>query len=163
VGAVSDAAARAIDLLRARIGEEEPPSDWYLVDQDQIDRFASATADHNFMHVDPDEARLRSPYGVTVAHGFLTLALISHFVKQVPARTPDPYAGVVARINRGLNRVRFVAPVRVNARIRGRCTLVAAERKNATSLDVAYGVTVDIEHQERPACVAEYLLRLVYR
>ena len=109
----------SLQSLREYVGREIATTGWLLVTQERIDKFAEATGDRQWIHVDPDRARLESPYRTTIAHGFLTLSLISHFVReaiQVPA-------GVRQTINYGLNRVRFPAPVRAGEKIRARIRL----------------------------------------
>ena len=152
----------AFEIFRQQLGEALPPSDWIAVDQTRIDQFADATDDRNFIHVDPEASAQGSPYGVTIAHGFLTLSLLSHLTTLIPAADPDPFAGALVRINYGLNRVRFVCAVKVDSRIRARWKPVDVVLKDDSAVHVTYDVTIDIEHEKRPACVAEWILRLVY-
>jgi acyl dehydratase len=136
-------------------------SEWTRVDQAQIDKFADATLDHQFIHVDPERAK-STPWGTTIAHGFLTLSLLP-YLESISAR-PDPeaYTGVVMGINYGLDRVRFPAPVKVGSRVRARRKLLAAELKDPHTVQLKHEVTVEIEGQDKPGCVAEALSRLVY-
>jgi acyl dehydratase len=159
---MSEAAAKAIDLFRADIGTDEGTGEWFEVTQDQIDRFADVTLDHQFIHVDPERAK-DTPFGTTIAHGFLTLSMLTHLMGSVRAAAPDPakYAGVVMGINYGFNRVRFVSPVKVGSRIRARGVTAGAELKG-NAVEVTRDVTVEIEREERPALVAAWVTRTVY-
>src|SRR5262245_66334958 len=119
-----NSAQRALEIFRGRIGATDASGEWHTVDQSQINAFAETTLDRQFIHIDPVAAAEKSPYGVTIAHGFLTLSMLSHLVKSIPHPTPNPYEGVVTMINYGLDRVRWPTPVRVNSRIRARRELV---------------------------------------
>ncbi|MET9491594.1 MaoC family dehydratase [Nocardia sp. NPDC006630] len=142
----------SFDELRAAVGTEIGVSDWILIDQERIDRFAEATGDHQWIHVDPERAAA-GPYGRTIAHGFLTLSLV------VPMSAQVMQASFVRMaINYGLNKVRFITPVPVGSRIRGRFTL------NSIT-DIPGGVqgertvTIELEGEPKPACVAESIAR----
>lgn len=141
-----------LDELRGRIGQEVTVSDWLEVAQDRIDGFAEATGDRQWIHVDPERAA-RSPFGGTIAHGFLTLALIPHLfagaVRLPPARMT---------VNYGLERVRFPSPVPAGRRVRGRFTLLDV-RAAAGATDVRWRVTIEVEGGGKPACVAETIAR----
>ncbi len=144
----------SLQSLREYVGREIATTGWLLVTQERIDKFAEATGDRQWIHVDPDRARLESPYRTTIAHGFLTLSLISHFVReaiQVPA-------GVRQTINYGLNRVRFPAPVRAGEKIRARIRL-QSYREVGEGGEAVYEVSVETEGGEKPCCVAEWILR----
>ena len=160
---MSHAAERALERFQARIGVEEPPGSWHTVDQAQINAFADTTLDRQFIHTDPVAAAEKSPYGVTIAHGFLTLSMLSHLVGSIPRPTPDPYEGAATLINYGLDRVRWPTPVKVDSRIRVRRELTSAELKDDNTVQLKHLVTVDIEGTEKPACVAEWLTRAIYR
>src|SRR5215212_2918922 len=127
---MSEAAAKAFELFRADIGNDEGTGEWFQVTQDQIDRFADVTHDHQFIHVDPERAK-STPFGTTIAHGFLTLSMLTHLVSTARTGQPDPakFAGVLMGINYGFNRVRFVSPVKVGSRIRARGVTADAELK----------------------------------
>ena len=159
---MSEAAAKAFELFRADIGNDEATGDWFQVTQEQIDRFADVTLDHQFIHVDPERAK-DTPFGTTIAHGFLTLSMLTHLVGSARAADPDPakFAGVLMGINYGFNRVRFVSPVKVGSRIRARGVTGNAELKG-NAVEVSRNVTVEIEGEERPALVAEWVTRTVY-
>jgi acyl dehydratase len=144
--------AATLDAIRSRIGEEVGVSDWIAVDQDRIDRFAEATEDRQFIHVDP-AAAAATPFGGTVAHGFLSLSLLSRMAADamlVPS-------GLTMAVNYGLDRVRFVAPVRSGKRVRGRFRLDALDAKNPGQWLTRHTVTVEIEGEAKPALTAEWI------
>lgn len=155
---------RALSLLRSQVGREEGCGAWHTIDQRQIDAFADATLDHQFIHVDPVEAALRSPYKVPVAHGFLTLSLLPHLVGTALLEAPTAAAreGASISINYGLDRVRFPAPVRVGSRVRARCVLLSVEPVSANTLQLKRRITFEIEGEDKPGCVAEALVRSIY-
>ena len=143
---------RAEDLPRLA-GTLEGASDWITVDQAMIDRFADVTDDHQFIHVDSARAAAAGPYGGTVAHGFLTLSLLPALLRSAL----PPVEGLRSSVNYGFDRVRFVAPVRCGARVRGRFTLAEALPRGMEALRVRFDVTVEIEGEDRPALVAEWI------
>ncbi len=138
--------------LRSRIGEEIGVSDWLTIDQNRIDEFAEATEDRQFIHVDPDAAA-RTPFGGTVAHGFLSLSMLSRMAADAML-VPD---SIKMAVNYGLDRVRFIAPVRSGKRIRGRFRLDSVEEKAAGQYLMRHTVTVEIEGENKPALTAEWL------
>ncbi len=154
-------AQQALEIFQKQIGQEDPPSDWHAVGQAQINLFADATGDHQFIHVDPERAK-QTPFGTTIAHGFLTLSLLPFLQSKLPPSAPEAYQGVVMGINYGLNKVRFPAPVKVDSKVRARRELVAAEAPNPSTLQLTHKVTIEIDGEAKPACVAETLTRLVY-
>jgi acyl dehydratase len=141
----------SIDDAKALVGEEVGLSDWVVIDQHRIDQFAEATADHQWIHVDTERATREMPDGKTIAHGYLTLALI-------PAFTGDfvHVENLARAINFGLNKVRFYAPVPVGSRLRGRAVVLKAQ-KRAGALILTSQVRLEVEGQRKPACVAETL------
>jgi len=147
--------------LSAALGRSDGSGDWFLVDQARIDAFAEVTEDRQFIHVDPALAATMSPWGGTIAHGFLTLSLLTHLAASVP-QDPATLEGIVMGINYGFEKVRFVAPVKVGSRIRAGSVLSAVEAKDANTLQVTRTVTVEIEGEVKPALVAEWVTRLVY-
>jgi acyl dehydratase len=159
---MSSNAEAALAIFQERVGQEEGVGEWHTVDQKQIDLFADATLDHQFIHVDPKKAAELSPYKVTIAHGFLTLSLIVHLGASIPRADPAAYAGLTMGVNYGLDRVRFPSPVKVNSRIRARRSLISAELKAPNVIQLKQKVSVEVEGEEKPACVAETLSRLVY-
>ena len=116
-----------------------------------------------FIHVDPEKSAQLSPYKVTIAHGFLTLSLIVHLGKSIPTLDAKAYAGLVMGVNYGLDRVRFPNPVVVNSRVRARRTLDSAELKAPNTIQTKQTVSVEIDGEAKPACVAETLTRLIYQ
>jgi acyl dehydratase len=159
---MSSKAEAALALFQARVGQEEGVGEWHAVDQKQIDLFADATLDHQFIHVDPERAAKLSPYGMTIAHGFLTLSLVVHLGASIPPPDPKAYEGIVMGVNYGLDRVRFPNAVKVDSRVRSRRELLSAEIKAPNTIQIKQRVTVEIEGEEKPGCVAETLTRLVY-
>ena len=139
--------------LRELVGREVGVSEWVEVSQGRIEEFAEATEDRQWIHTDPERAERESPFKTTIAHGFLTLSLLSEM-----GRTAVAVRGVRMGINYGLNRVRFVSPVPAGSRIRGRFTLARAEEIQG-GMEAAWKVTVEREGGERPCCVAEWLVR----
>jgi acyl dehydratase len=139
--------------LAACAGQEVAVSDWVTITQEQVNLFAQATGDHQWIHVDVERAR-QGPFGAPVAHGFLTLSLLPVFFES---------ALVVRRsalgVNYGLNKVRFTAPVPVGSRLRARLTLLSAEPIAGDGLQMTWGVSVEREGVEKPVCVAESLVR----
>ena len=141
-----------LDELRAATGTVLGTSGWLAIDQDRIDRFADATGDHQWIHVDTERAAA-GPFGTTIAHGYLTLSLIPYFGLQTYRLD-----GWRMAVNYGLNKVRFITPVRVDSRLRGVIELVALEEL-AGGVQLTVRTTVEIEGGERPACVAEAISR----
>ena len=142
----------SIEEIKGRIGSEVGVSDWILVDQAAIDAFAEVTEDHQFIHVDP-EAAAGTPFGGTVAHGFLTLSLLSRMAADVLLR-PE---GLKMGVNYGFERVRFIAPVRSGKRVRGRFRLAAFEEKRPGQYQFVHNVTVEIEGEDKPALIADWI------
>ena len=142
----------SIDEIRARIGDEVGVSSWLTVDQPRIDAFADATEDHQFIHVDP-EAAAKVGLGGTIAHGFLSLSLLSRMAADAML-LPD---GMKMAVNYGFDRVRFIAPVRSGQRVRGRFILDSAEEKAPGQLLLSHTVTVEIEGEDKPALIASWL------
>jgi acyl dehydratase len=141
-----------LDEIRARIGSEIGVSDWILVDQARIDAFAEVTEDRQFIHVDP-EAAAHTPFGGTVAHGFLTLSLLSRMAAEVML-VPDTFR---MGVNYGFDKVRFIAPVRSGKRVRGRFVLSRVEEKRAGQWEFLHQATVEIEGEAKPALVADWI------
>lgn len=151
-------AADLVAALKARIGETVHESDWLVIDQSRIDAFADATGDRQWIHVDPERAARESPFGACIAHGFLTLSLYPLLRNLVDARQPA-YPGVRTAINYGLNKVRYPSPVPAGARVRARFELLGAEEV-AGGAQILERYSVEIENQQKPACVAEVIARL---
>jgi acyl dehydratase len=142
----------SLDELRARIGEEVGASSWLTVDQPRIDAFAEATEDHQFIHVDP-AAAAQTPFGGTIAHGFLSLSLLSRMGAEAML-LPD---GLKMAINYGFDRIRFLAPVKSGKRVRGRFLLDSVEEKAPGQYLLRHKVTVEIEGEDKPALTADWL------
>jgi acyl dehydratase len=140
--------------LKELVGKEIGGTEWLRVTQERIERFAEATEDRQWIHLDRARASKESPYGTTIAHGFLTLSLISHFMKEVI----QIQSGVRLAVNYGLNRVRFPAPVRADSKIRARVALLAL-KELSDSVEATYAVTVESEPASKPSCVAECIVR----
>ena len=138
--------------IKSRVGAEVGISSWIEVDQARIDAFADATEDRQFIHVDP-EAAVRTPFGGTIAHGFLSLSLLSRMGAEAML-VPD---GLKMAVNYGLDRVRFLAPVRSGSRVRGRFTLDSADEKVPGQWLLRHTVTVEIEGEDKPALTAVWL------
>lgn len=140
--------------LRERLGQEVAVGDWMQLTQERINQFAEATDDRQWIHVDPARAAVESPFKSTIAHGFLTLSLVS-----VLTRKAMTWSGLRMAVNYGLNRVRFVAPVPAGARIRGRFSPIALEDAAGGSVQVTWSVTIEREEGDKSAAVAEWLVR----
>jgi acyl dehydratase len=140
-------------MLGEMVGREVAVTEWFAIRQERIDKFADATEDWQWIHLDRPRAQRESPYGATVAHGFLTLSMLSHLSRNIL-----PVEGVRLRVNYGLNRVRFPAPVREGWRIRGRFTLLSV-KDFTEGVDVTLDVRVEVDGGEKPCCVAEWIVR----
>jgi acyl dehydratase len=149
----------SLGALQARIGQEVGISGWHEVTQQMIDRFADVTGDHQFIHVDPIRAKAETPYGGTIAHGFLTLSLLPMFRHDALPPLADQAIG----INYGLERVRFLAPVKSGARVRGRFTLKDITMRSEKEALFRYEVTIEIERSGKPALVAETLSLVIFK
>lgn len=141
------------DQLSDYIGKEVGVTDWFEIDQQRINQFADATGDHQYIHVDPERAA-QTPFGTTIAHGFLTLSLLSMLTSKNGGIKLD---NAVMGINYGLDKVRFINPVKVGSNIRARFELVSAEEKKPKHYLIKHNVTVEIEGEEKPALIAEWL------
>ena len=142
----------SLDEIRSRVGSEVGVSSWLTMDQQRINAFADATEDRQFIHTDPETAA-RTPFGGTIGHGFLTLSMLSRMAAE-GMLVPD---SVKMAVNYGLDRVRFIAPVRSGKRIRGRFRLDSVDEKAPGQLLLRHTVTVEIEGEEKPALTAEWL------
>ncbi len=135
------------------VGTELGLSAWIAVDQSMIDKFADATHDHQFIHVDPERARAETRFGGTIAHGFLSLSLLSAMNYDCTPKIREQQFGM----NYGFNRIRFIAPVKCGARVRGRFMLDNVRFRGADMVMLTYAVTVEIENEKKPALTAEWL------
>jgi acyl dehydratase len=147
----------SIDDAASAVGQELGVSEWLQIDQKRINDFADATNDHQWIHVDVERAKAESPYGTPIAHGFLTLSL-------VPALSKDNFRleNVKLAVNYGLNKVRFVAAVPVDSRIRVRSELVSADKVDDSTVNLTVKHTIEIDGVDKPAAVAEMIVRAIY-
>ena len=146
-----------IPALRDKVGQEMAVTDWYEITQERINQFAQATGDFQWIHVDVERARKESPFGAPIAHGFLTVALLTRLVRDaVEIRVPSKLL-----VNYGFNRLRFPAPVPAGSRIRAHVT-PASVNEVTGGVEVAWGVVVEIENHGKPALAAEWLLRIYF-
>jgi acyl dehydratase len=143
----------SLDAYQNMVGEEMGVSSWHLVDQQRIDRYADVIEDHQFIHVDPERAKQETPFGTTVAHGFLTMSLLSIMSYEVM----PVIEGTTMGVNYGFDKLRFISPVRSGKRVRGRFTLAEAKLRKPTELQSRTNVTVEIEGEDRPALVADWI------
>lgn len=142
----------SLDALNAQVGGEPRYSRWYTVDQDRIDKFADTTEDWQFIHVDPEKAA-KTPFGGTIAHGFLSLSMLSAMSYDCELSLEKTEMG----INYGFNKVRFTSPVKTGARVRAKFVTKAVDQKTENSVLITRSVTVEIEDEPRPALTAEWL------
>lgn len=154
------AAEIAFENFEGRVGEPEGTGDWFEITQERIDDFADVTLDHQFIHVD-QEAAEQGPFGTTIAHGFLTLSMLTHLAASLPV-DPDTMKGAVMGINYGFDKVRFISPVPSGSRIRASTVLKDAQLKDPDTVQVTRTYTIEIEGAERPAVVADWITRLTY-
>ena len=142
----------SIEEIQAKVGEEVGVSGWILIDQARIDQFAEVTEDHQFIHVDP-QAAAATPFGGTIAHGFLSLSLLSRMAEDAMLRPEAIKMGV----NYGFEKVRFLAPVRSGKRVRGRFRLNRFDEKRPGQFQFVHEVTVEIEGEDKPALTADWI------
>lgn len=154
-------AEKALALIQGKIGTEEGVGDWFEVTQDRINAFADNTEDHQFIHVDPEKCAELSPYKVPIAHGFLTLSMLTHLDGSIK-KDMAMFAGIIMGVNYGFEKVRFISPVPVGSKIRARSEIVSATLKGGNTVQMTRKMTIEIEGQEKPACVAEWITNLVY-
>ena len=150
-------AFNSLDDVRSHVGQEVFLTDWVLITQERINQFAQATGDFQWIHVDPERAAKSSPFGSTIAHGFLTLSLLGKFYED---HLSLPFCEM--GINYGLNKVRFTQPVRVNSQVRGRFVLSKLEDISG-GIQMTFNVLIEIEGLDKPACVAESVVRQYFK
>ena len=142
-----------LEAYQAMVGKEIGVSSWHLIDQPRIDTYAGVTEDHQFIHVDPERAKQETAFGTTIAHGFLTMSMMSVMSYEVmPA-----IAGTTMGVNYGFDKLRFISPVRSGKRVRGRFVLAEAKLRKPNELQSRTNVTVEIEGEDKPALVADWL------
>ncbi|RXH35391.1 MaoC family dehydratase [Bradyrhizobium zhanjiangense] len=142
-----------LDAYQAMVGKEIGVSSWHLIDQPRIDTYADVIEDHQFIHVDPERARKETAFGTTIAHGFLTMSLMSIMSYEVM----PVIAGTTMGVNYGFDKLRFISPVRSGKRVRGRFVLAEAKLRKPNELQSRTNVTVEIEGEDKPALVADWL------
>lgn len=142
-----------LQAYQAMVGKEIGVSSWHLIDQPRIDTYADVIEDHQFIHVDPERARKETAFGTTIAHGFLTMSLLSIMSYEVM----PVIAGTTMGVNYGFDKLRFISPVRSGKRVRGRFVLAEARLRKPNELQSRTNVTVEIEGEDKPALVAEWL------
>jgi acyl dehydratase len=143
----------SLDAYQNLVGRQVGVSSWHLVDQSRINIYADVIDDHQFIHVDPERARTEAPFGTTIAHGFLIMSLLSIMSYEVmPA-----IEGITMGVNYGFDKLRFVSPVRAGSRVRGRFTLTEAKLRKPKELQSRTNVTVEIEGEDKPALVADWI------
>ncbi len=152
-------AEKAYEAMKTEIGGEIAVGDWFEMTQERINDFADATLDHQFIHIDPERAA-ETPFGGTIAHGFLTLSMLVHLSTSIPNDLP-PMDGLLMGVNYGMNKVRFVNPVPSGARIRATAQVAEVTLKD-NSVDQIRNMTIEIEGSDKPALVAEWIARMVF-
>jgi acyl dehydratase len=143
----------SLDAYQKMVGQEVGVSSWHALDQGRINTFADVIEDHQFIHIDPERARRETAFGATVAHGFLTMSLLSIMSYEVM----PVIEGTTMGVNYGFDKLRFISPVRAGSRVRGRFTLAEAKLRKPTELQSRTNVTVEIEGEEKPALVADWI------
>ena len=143
----------SLEAYQAMVGKEIGVSSWHLIDQPRIDTYADVIEDHQFIHVDPERAKKETAFGTTIAHGFLTMSLLSVMSYEVM----PVIAGTTMGVNYGFDKLRFISPVRSGKRVRGRFVLAEAKLRKPNELQSRTNVTVEIEGEDKPALVAEWL------
>ncbi len=146
------AEAVTIDELKEMVGQETGVSDWFEIDQERINQFADVTLDHQFIHVDTEKAKM-TPFGTTIAHGFLTLSMLPYLGESGAV----PVKGTAMGVNYGTDKVRFLSPVKVNSKIRSRSTLKSVEEKGPGRYLITNTITVEIDGEDKPALIADWL------
>jgi len=159
---MSDKAEKAFALFKKAEGKEEGTGEWFEVTQERINQFADVTLDHQFIHVDPERAKT-TPFGTTIAHGFLTLSLLTHLAQGTndPKADPARFEGMLMGVNYGFDKVRFISPVKVGSRIRAHAVLSKVELKG-NAINMTRTFTVEIEGGDKPALIADWITRIVY-
>jgi acyl dehydratase len=154
------AAETAFEKFQTRVGETDGLGDWFEMTQERINDFADVTIDHQFIHVD-EEAAKAGPFGTTIAHGFLTLSMLTHLAASVP-QDPDTVKGAIMGVNYGFDKVRFVSPVPVDSKIRATSVVKDVQLKDPSTIQVTRTYNIEVEGNDRPAVVADWITRLTY-
>jgi acyl dehydratase len=153
-------AAAAYEALEETEGQDQGHGDWFEITQEQINQFADCTIDHQFIHIDPERALAETPFGGTIAHGFLTLSMLVHLTSSITVDLP-PMPGLLMGINYGFDKVRFINPVNSGKRVRAHAVASNVELKG-TAINQTRTITVEIEGVDKPALVAEWIGRMVF-
>jgi acyl dehydratase len=156
---MSENAQKAYEVMLATVGDDAVAGEWFELTQERINDFADTTLDHQFIHIDPERAA-QTPFGGTVAHGFLTLSMLVHLSTTIPVETPR-MEGILMGVNYGMNKVRFINPVPAGSKIRATAQAVDVVLKG-NAVDLTRKMTVEIEGQEKPALIAEWIGRTVF-
>ena len=143
----------SLAVYQGMVGKEVGVSSWHLVDQSRINLFADVIEDHQFIHIDPERAKQETPFGSTVAHGFLTMSLLSIMSYEVM----PVIEGTTMGVNYGFDKLRFISPVRAGSRVRGRFVLAEAKLRKDKELQSRTNVTIEIEGEDRPALIADWI------
>jgi len=151
----------AYSLFEAALGKPEGTGTWLEITQERVNAFAEVTEDRQFIHIDPEMSAKFSPYGVTIAHGFLTLSLLSYLVSTIE-QPLERAVGAVAGVNYGFEKVRFISPVKVGASIRASSVISSVDLKDPNTVQLTRTVTIEIEGETKPAVVADWISRVVY-
>ena len=157
---MSTNAENAFALFSSALNQSEGAGEWFEVTQELVNQFADVTLDHQFIHVDPEAAKA-TPFGGTIAHGFLTLSMLTHLSASIP-QDRARFEGILMGVNYGFDKVRFVSPVPVGSRIRAHAELIDVQLKDPNNLQVTRRFSVEVEGADRPAVVADWLTRLTY-
>ena len=156
---MSENAQKAYEVMLATVGDDAVAGEWFELTQERINDFADTTLDHQFIHIDPERAA-QTPFGGTVAHGFLTLSMLVHLSTTIPVEIPR-MEGILMGVNYGMNKVRFINPVPAGSKIRATAQAVDVVLKG-NAVDLTRKMTVEIEGQEKPALIAEWIGRTVF-
>ncbi|MEC7845176.1 MAG: MaoC family dehydratase [Actinomycetota bacterium] len=156
---MSENAQKAYEAMLSTVGDDAVAGEWFELTQERINDFADTTLDHQFIHIDPERAA-QTPFGGTVAHGFLTLSMLVHLSTTIPVETPR-MEGILMGVNYGMNKVRFINPVPAGSKIRATAQAVDVVLKG-NAVDLTRKMTVEIEGQEKPALIAEWIGRTVF-
>lgn len=155
-------AAKAFEYLKTTEGREEGKGDSFVITQEQINTFADCTIDHQFIHVDPERAKNETPFGGTIAHGFLTLSMLTHLCTSIPTDpNAPPLEGAIMGINYGFDKVRFLTPVNAGKSVRASATVKSVVLKGS-AIDLTRTIAVEIEGGDKPALVADWITRIVF-
>ena len=159
---MSENAEKAFNLFKKVEGKEQATGDWLEITQEMVNQFADVTMDHQFIHVDPERAK-QTPFGGPIAHGFLTLSMLTHLGASANPENPEParFEGMMMGVNYGFEKVRFISPVKVGSRIRVNKLLSKVELKG-NAVQQTQTMTVEIDGESKPALVADWLTRAVY-